>query len=65
MFLENQMTNEVIKKHYHNNFDLTNFAIDIARQHMGKEEELPSLMQLLTEVLDIAEDKEEQEVLEA
>ena len=58
MFLEHQMTNEVIKKYYDNNFDLANCAIKIAHAHLKKEEELPSLMQLLTEVLDLAEDGE-------
>jgi hypothetical protein len=50
MLLEKQMTNEAIKKHFENNFDLANHAIALAKDHLTKEEELPSLMQILNEV---------------
>ena len=52
MNLEGQMTNEVIKKRFINNFDLVNHAITIAKKHLSEKEELPSLADLLKEMCD-------------
>jgi len=51
MSLENQMTNEEIKNEFHNNFELVNFAIKIAKGHQKGDEEIPSLGNILKETL--------------
>lgn len=51
MSLENQMTNEEIKKEFDNNFELVNFAINLAKQDRDEDEEFPSLQEILSETL--------------
>lgn len=51
MSLKNQRTNEEIKKEFQNNFELANFAIDVAKAHLKTNDEIPPLAEILTEVL--------------
>ncbi len=43
---QDQLTNEQLKKHFHDNFELAHFAIDVARYLIksGHEVEVPQLL---------------------
>jgi len=62
MSLEDQMTNEEIKKEFDNNFELVNFAIQLAKQDRGEEEEFLPLKEILKETLTRAKERNSQEI---
>ncbi len=46
MLQKNQLTNEALKKHFHDNFELAQFAINVARYliRAGHEVDVPYLL---------------------
>lgn len=54
MVILNSLTNEELKKKFSNNFDLANFAISVAKEHL-KYGELPDVNSILKEVGELAD----------
>ena len=55
--IQENLTNEKIKKKFSNNFDLANFAISLARQNIQRGEE-KGLAELMKEVFEKADDRD-------